>query len=483
MYDLLVIGGGINGAAIARDAAGRGWRTLLVERDDLAQHTSSASSKLAHGGLRYLEMRDFKLVREALKERRVLLRAAPHLARPLAFILPHAHAIRPAFVVRLGLALYDLLAWGDDLPRARGLRFGGRGPLRTEITRGFRYWDGWVDDARLVVLNARDAADRGAEVRTRTSFVAGERIPEGWTATLGDGTMVATRAIVNAAGPWVADLLAGPLPTPPRSGVRLVRGSHIVVPRRFAGEDAYILQQPDGRVVFAIPYEGAFTLIGTTDTPVNDPVDSTPSSAEIAYLCDAFNRYFQAQIAPADVVHSYGGIRALHDDGSATAAQVTRDYHLELDADGPPLLSVFGGKITTARHLAKVATDRLAAAAGLSGDAGTADAPLPGGDLPRGLSPLLAETERRWPFLPAPMRLRLARAYGSRVDQVLGDATTLHDLGEDLGGGLHAREVDHLLAHEWARTADDILWRRTKLGLTATPAERDRLAAYLERAR
>lgn len=472
-FDLLVVGGGINGAAIAREAAHRGLAVLLVERDDLAAHTSSASSKLIHGGLRYLEQYEFRLVREALAERRILLRTAPHLVRPLRFVLPVAPGMRPWWMIRAGLGLYDLLA-GRDLPRARTLR-----PADTELAaplrqpgRAFLYWDAWVDDARLVVLNARDAADRGARIRTRTALVAARRAGDAWQADLSDGSRIAAAAIVNAAGPWVADVLGRRLHERAASRVRLIRGTHIVVPALFAGDHAYILQQPDGRVVFAIAYEGRFTLVGTTDAPARSPEDAAPSPDEIAYLQQAAARYLGV---PREVVHAFAGIRALYDDGAADAKEVTRDYRLELDPDpGPALLSVFGGKITTARALAAEALAKL----GHRGRSPTRRAPLPGGDI-ADFAAFLAESGRRWPWLePAPL-LRLARAYGTHMERILGAARTPADLGEDYGAGLTAAELDYLVREEWAATAEDVLWRRTKRGLHMHEAQRARIAKVL----
>jgi len=483
--DLLVVGGGINGAAIARDAVGRGLTVLLVEKDDLAGHTSSASTKLIHGGLRYLEQYEFRLVRESLIERERLLRLAPHLIHPLIFVLPHANGTRPAWMIRLGLFLYDHLdghpGGRTSLPGSRGVSLDGTrwgSGLKPGIDRGFTYADCRVDDSRLVVLNAVDAAARGADIRTRTAFLSAR--PEGavWRATLRDarGTReVAARALVNAAGPWVGQVLGEVANVAPEHPPRLVKGSHIIVPRLFEGDHAYILQNPDRRIVFAIPYEGAFTLVGTTDVPwKGDPAAPAIDAAETAYLCESMKRYFARRIGPGDVVSSYSGVRPLYDDGSARASEVTRDYVLRLGTGGrPQLLSVFGGKITTSRRLAEHALEKLAPFLPPMGDPWTGRAPLPGGDLPGGdFRGFLADVRRRWPELPEATALRLARAYGTRIDRVIG--------GEDLGGGLGTREVDHLVDAEWARTADDILWRRTRLGLHVGPDTVARLTAYLE---
>ena len=471
-FDLLVIGGGINGAAVARDASGRGLKVLLVEKDDLASHTSSASSKLIHGGLRYLEHYAFKLVRESLAEREVMLRTAPHLVQPLRFILPDPPGGRPWWMIRAGLLLYDLLAGRSSLRRSRGLSRSD--PAAAPLKRGFQlleYWDAWVDDARLVAVNAVDAAARGAEIATRTELLSARREGEHWVAEL-SGRTVAASAIVNAAGPWVAEVLRQRLGGAGQSRVRLVRGSHICVPRLYQGDHAYIMQQPDRRIVFALPY-GDHNLIGTTDVGVEAPEAATVSDEEIRYLCEAADRYFERQIVPGDLIWSYAGIRALYDDGAADAQNVTRDYHLELDpAPGPKLLSVFGGKVTTARALASDALDRL----GIGGMKFTRTSPLPGGDISPAFN---ARLEALAAWMPAPLLSRLARAYGTRIDRVIGDAASLDDLGRHFGAGLHEAEVRYLIDEEFARTAEDILWRRTKLGLLLADRERKCLAAFV----
>ncbi|HEX8527900.1 glycerol-3-phosphate dehydrogenase [Allosphingosinicella sp.] len=476
-FDLLVIGGGINGAAIARDAAGRGLDVLLVEKDDLAAHTSSASSKLAHGGLRYLERFEFRLVREALAEREVLLRTAPHLVRPLRFILPQAEGMRPRWMVRLGLLLYDLLALRGSLPRSRSVRSGDeavRSPLSGD-RRLLSYWDAWVDDSRLVALNAVDAAERGAEIATRTEFLSARRQGDCWLAELSGGRTVAAAAIVNAAGPWVGEVLATRLREDSGSRARLVKGSHIIVPKLFDGEHGYILQQPDGRVVFALPFEAA-TLVGTTDIPADSPGDSRITAGETDYLCAAANLYFVRQTAPSDLLWSFAGIRALYDDGAPDAQSVTRDYRLELDGDpGPKLLSVFGGKITTARALASEALDRLE----VGGLKFTRTTPLPGGDI---LPLFLAWLDEVAAWMPGPLLGRLSRAYGTRMRDAIGDARSLNGLGRHFGAGLYEAEVRYLRDKEFARTADDILWRRSKLGLHMSAAERQELERYLSEA-
>lgn len=474
-YDLLIIGGGINGAAIARDAAIRGATVLLVEKDDLASHTSSASSKLVHGGLRYLEYYEFRLVREALHEREVLLRIAPHIVRPLRFVLPQAKGMRPWWLLRAGLVLYDLLSFRGSLPRSRGIGRAEkpfRSPLRQSDARLALYSDAWVDDARLVVLNAMDAAERGAEIATRTALVAARREGDVWHAELGDGRRVTAGAIINAAGPWVADVLRGSLCETSESRVRLVKGSHIVVPRLYAGDHAYILQQPDGRVVFALPY-GDLSLVGTTDIPVERPENAVIETNEIHYLCAAVNLYFERQTRPEEVVWSYSGVRSLYDDGATSAQAVTRDYHLELDADpGAKLLSVFGGKITTARALAEEALDRI----GIEGRKSTSWSSLPGGDIYPAFNAYLEDVAT---WMPADILLRLSRSYGTRLRELLGGAGSPKALGRHFGEGLYEREVRYLMAHEFARSADDILWRRTKLGLRMKPKDRDALASWM----
>lgn len=474
-FDLLIVGGGINGCAIARDAAGRGLSVLLVEKDDLASHTSSASSKLIHGGLRYLEQYEFKLVRESLKERQVLLSTAPHIVQPLEFVLPDPPGGRPWWLIRLGLLFYDFLSRGDELPRSKGLGRKDnvyRAPLKPGGFRFGTYWDAWVDDARLVVLNAVDAHERGAEIATRTEFLSARRDGEVWAATLSGGREVRARIIVNAAGPWVAETLNRRLGEQAESRVRLIKGSHILVPRLYEGDHAYILQQQDGRVVFVLPY-GDRNLVGTTDVPVATPEEAVCTPEEVAYLCAAANAYFTKQVNPADVSWSYAGVRALYDDGAANAKDVTRDYHLELDdAPGPKLLSVFGGKITTARHLASQALDRL----GIGGFRFTRMQPLPGGRIDHAFNASLIPLAL---WMPEALVIRLARAYGTRIADVVGDAVHLRDMGRHFGAGLYEREVRYLIDREFAKRADDILWRRTKLGLKFTPKEAKDLAAWM----
>jgi glycerol-3-phosphate dehydrogenase len=492
-FDLLVVGGGVNGAGIARDAAGRGLSVLLVEQDDLASATSSASTKLVHGGLRYLEYYEFRLVREALEERETLLAMAPHIIWPLRFVLPHANATRPAWLVRLGLFLYDHLGCRRRLPGSRGLNLTDApegAALRPEYRKAFAYSDCWVDDARLVALNALDAAERGATILTRTKLVSAHRADGGWQARLqvkdGPERQVRAKAIVNAAGPWVSEVLTGALSVATGSATRLIKGSHIVVPRLFDGDHAYMLQNPDRRIVFAIPYEDRFTLVGTTDVAWDAPPGPAQIEAsETAYLCDSLNRYFSTQVTPADVVWSYAGVRPLFDDNADSASAVTRDYVLEVDAPHgqAPVLSVFGGKITTYRRLADQALDKLAAFFPSAGPSWTRGAVLPGGDLPDLDRGALARTLRdQYPFLPESLAFRLARSYGTRARQIVGNARSLNDLGEDFGAGLHQAEVDYLITQEWSRSAQDILFRRSKLGLHMAPAGTRRLEAYLQAA-
>lgn len=475
-YDLIVAGGGINGAAIARDAAGRGLRVLLVEQHDLASHTSSASTKLIHGGLRYLEQYEFRLVAEALAERERLMAAAPHLIRPLRFALPHAPGMRPGWMMRIGLFLYDRLGGRSRLPRSLAARFAGTpygAPLRDGVTRGYLYSDCWGDDSRLVVACTQDAAARGADIATRTRIDHAERVPGGWDVrvTLADGETraVRARALVNATGGWAQRFLAERTSITAHDRVRLVKGSHIVTRRLFDGDHAYLLQNPDKRVIFAIPYEDRFTLIGTTDVPWDGPLDEVAiDAAETDYLCAAVNRWFATPITPDDVVWSYAGLRPLHDDAEANPSEVSRDYVLALDtADGgAPLLSVFGGKITTHRALAEHAMDRLRAHIDGTGPAWTGAAVLPGGDVGAdGLDGLIARIGRAAPFLEAATVRRLAQSYGSRALAILGDARCAADLGIAFGAGLYEAELRHLVAHEWAATAQDVLWRRSKLGL------------------
>ncbi len=480
-YDLFIIGGGINGTAIAREAALNGWSVMLVEKDDLAAHTSSASSKLIHGGLRYLEQYEFKLVREALVERTRLMKAAPHLIQPMQFVLPQAQSSRPWIMVRAGLLLYDLLAGRSPLPWARRLKASDtafQAPLK-KAGSGFVYSDCKVDDARLTILSAVDAAGNGAMIKTRTAMTSARREGNQWAITLSDGSSVTARAIANAAGPWVSEAI-GKTGINSAHGIRLVKGSHIVVPKLFEGDQAYLLQQPDKRVVFAVPYHGGTTMIGTTDIMVEKPEDAQIDAGEIAYLLSAANLYFTRQSAASDIVNTWSGIRPLYNDGASAAQEVTRDYVLELDREGPPILSVFGGKITTARHLGEEAVEKLAAALDKPVTPATRERPLPGGNLGSNLTDFIAEAATRWPWLGRERTARMAAAYGTMIADVIGDAKAEADLGIDFGGGLTAREIDWLVDSEWAVTADDILWRRSKLGLSLNADAGMAIDAYIK---
>jgi glycerol-3-phosphate dehydrogenase len=491
IFDLLIIGGGINGAGIARDAAGRDLAVLLVEQDGLACHTSSASSKLVHGGLRYLEYFHLRLVRESLMERERLLAIAPHLVSRKRFVLPYRSWLRPAWAVRLGLFLYDRLGSQSTLASSERVRFASSpygAPLRPNLKLGFAYSDCTVDDSRLVILNAKDAADRGADIRVGHRLVSAVRLGGGWRADIhceasGESYAVNARAIVNAAGPWVAEVLVGRLGTGSRQRMRLVKGSHIVVNRLYEGDHAYALQHTDRRLVFVIPYLDDYTLIGTTDVPwQGEPGPAEIDADETEYLCQVVNRCFERQIRPADVVWSYAGIRALQDDGAATASAVTRDYVLELNAPAgqAPVLSVLGGKITTYRRLAELALEKLEPKLGPLREPWTSSAPLPGGDLPGGdVDAFGAELCRRWPFLGNSEGRRLAKAYGTRALRLLEPVRSRADMGEHFGGGMTRLEVDYLIREEWARSAEEIFWRHSKTGLRATASDVQRLQAYV----
>ena len=490
-YDVLIVGGGVNGAGIARDAAGRGLKVLLCEQDDLAAHTSSASTKLVHGGLRYMERLHVGLVRKALKEREIVLDSAPHISWALRFVIPHDERVRSAWMIRIGLVLYDNLARRRKLAGSHGIdlrkHVAGKS-LQSNFKRGFVYSDGWIDDARLVILNAIDAAEHGATILPRTRCQSVIREPRRWRATLhprvGASCEITARVLVNATGPWAAEFAHQASPQARVRGTRLVKGSHIVVPRLFDHACAYIFQNPDRRVIFAIPYERDFTLIGTTDLEFRgDPAAVAIEPAELDYLCASANRFFTQQIAPRDVVWSYSGVRPLSKDETRDPTAVSRDYTLEFDQNGPPLLSVFGGKITTFRRLAEEAVGRISTSLGRVDRPWTAGRVLPGGDLPKTsfdeFSRLLANT---YPWLPDGLRNRYAHAYGTRIHTLIGAARSIEDLGEEIAPGLYAREIEYLRTAEWAETAEDILWRRTKLGLHLSPDARDRVAAWLERA-
>jgi len=486
-YDLVIIGGGINGAGIARDAAGRGLKVALCEQADLASATSSASSKLIHGGLRYLEHYEFRLVAEALAERETLLAMAPHLITPLTFVLPWAAGMRPRWMLRMGLWLYDHLARRSVLPPARSVRFSdspyGAG-LRASIMDGFCYSDCWVDDARLVVANCVSAADHGARILTRTRVTAARCAADAWEVALqapGGRSELRARALVNAAGPWVRTVLTDVLGRQPSHDVRLVKGSHIVTTRLYEGNHAFILQNDDGRVVLVIPYREKYSLIGTTDIPhFGRPDEAIISADEIAYLCTAVNRYFRRKLTSADVLWSFSGVRPLYDDGSANPSEVTRDYKLLVEDDGgPPLLSIYGGKITTYRRLAEHALHKLGRwFPGLKPD-WTASECLPGGDFKGGISACEARLSEVYPRIPKSVLRELACRHGSRTETILGSRRTIDDLGLYFGDHLYACEVDHFMDNEWACSADDVLWRRTKAGLTLDDNAQQALARYM----
>lgn len=492
IFDLLVIGGGINGVGVAADAAGRGLKVFLTEQNDLASATSSNSSKLIHGGLRYLEHYEFRLVKEALAEREVLLRNAPHIIKPLTFRLPHQKHLRPSLMIRAGLFLYDHLAKRVTLPASKGIKFSDDSPLNSKIIKGFEYSDGWVDDARLVVLNALAAQQHGAVIRTRTECIKAIRDGGHWLVTLKDKDLdqtyqVKSRALVNAAGPWVEKLFDKTIDVKSPQNVRLVKGSHIVVPRLHDQPEAYMLQNEDQRIVFVIPFEDDFSLIGTTDVEhKGDPGQVKISQQEIDYLLDITNSYFKQDIKAEDIVTTYSGVRPLLDDESDSAQAVTRDYTLELDSltaadpsEGAcPLLSIFGGKITTYRKLAEAAVNRLAPFYPKIGKKWTATARLPGGDFDNKLS-LLAHLKSQIPWLPEAQLKRYVRSYGTRAQLFLNDVSHERDLGKHFGCGLYEVEVRYLLEQEWARDIEDIIWRRTKLGLRLSTEQVDILASYI----
>jgi len=472
MYDVLVIGGGVNGVGIARDAAGRGLSVGLCEQADLGQATSSASTKLFHGGLRYLEYYEFRLVRQALFERELLLNAMPHISWPMRFVLPHHKGLRPRWLVRLGLDVTGV-------------------PLKDSFERGYEYSDCWVEDARLVALNARDAADRGADIMPRTRLVSAERRGDVWRATLHDvetgaDRVVEAKALMNAGGPWVEEIIRNKMGMETTDKIRMVRGSHIVTKQLFTHGKPYIFQQSDGRIVFAIPYETDFTLIGTTDAEqTEDPSKAICSPEEAEYLCKAVSEYFSKPITQDDIVWTYAGVRPLYDDGAASATAATRDYVLKLEGekDQAPLVNIFGGKITTYRRLAEKAIEMLRPRFEDMDPNWTAGIPLPGGDFPvDGVKTLVSILQSGYPFLDMEWALRLVRAYGTDATRMLGDAKSLEDLGTHFGWNLYAREVEWLMQREWAASADDVLWRRTKIGLRVSDDEAEKLDAWMKTA-
>lgn len=484
LYDLCIIGGGINGAGIARDAAGRGLKTILLEQGDLAQATSSASSKMIHGGLRYLEYYEFRLVRESLMEREVLLKIAPHIIHPITLVLPLDESIRPYWMVRAGLFLYDHLVLNKTLPSSRGVEFGGTPygvPLRPDFERGFSYSDCWVDDARLVVLNAMSARDKGADIRVGTRCIGMVPFPDGWTVTLqkdGQTSTIRSRTVINAAGPWVRQLLdeqeLSDIDTP---AVRLVQGSHIIVPRLYQGDHCYLIQRPDGRVIFIFPYEKKYTLIGTTETAYKgDPLKAEITAQEMDYLLSAVNEVFRKQIAIPDIVRSYSGVRPLFDDEHAEAKAVTRDYKLyESDYKGSWMLSAFGGKITTYRKLAEHAVDKVADYLNVKRVGWTHTEALPGGELGvANFAVFLDKQKDKWPTTNAALIERYARAYGTNMDKILNDG-----LGNNLGNDVFEGEIRYLVKEEFARGIDDIIWRRSKLGLHISEETRKEIERFL----
>jgi len=494
IVDLAVIGGGINGCGIARDAAGRGLSVYLCEQGDLAQATSSASTKLFHGGLRYLEYYEFRLVRESLIERETLLRAMPHISWPLRFVLPHHNGLRPAWLLRLGLFIYDHLGGRKILPATRTLdlsRDPAGVPLKSAFKRGFEYSDCWVQDAQLVALNARDARDRGAEIAVGTRCHAASRDGDHWRLTVedvrtGERHDVRARGLVNASGPWVQDIINHKIRLNTNDRIRLVRGSHIVVRKLYDHDRAYIFQNADGRIVFAIPYEDEFTLLGTTDRDHGGEFDGVACTEEEAdYICAAASEYFAKPVTRDDVVWTYAGVRPLYDDGAGSASAATRDYVLKLDApgSGAPLLNVFGGKITTYRRLAEAVLAKLKPFYPKMADPWTAGVALPGGDFPvDGAQSLMAKLRERFQFVDEAFARRLVRTYGTESFDILGDAGSFGELGQQFGFNLTEAEVRWLMRHEWARRADDVLWRRTKLGLRLTADEARALDDWMEKA-
>lgn len=488
VYDVAVIGGGINGVGIAADASGRGLSVFLCEKDDLASHTSSASSKLIHGGLRYLEHYEFRLVREALAEREVLLEKAPHIVKPMRFVLPHRPHLRPAWMIRAGLFLYDHLGKREKLAASKTIRFGANSPLNSSITKGFEYSDCWVDDARLVVLNAMAAREKGAHIHTQTRCLGARRSGGVWHMNMerADGSLFSIRAkaLVNAAGPWVAKFIREDLKLESQYGIRLIQGSHLIVPKLYEGENAFILQNEDQRIVFAIPYLERFTIIGTTDREYSDdPGKVAITEGETDYLLKIVNDHFKKQLSRADILSTWSGVRPLCNDESDNPSAITRDYTLSLSggAQEAPILSVFGGKLTTYRKLAESAMQQLAPFFPQMKPSWTAKASLPGGESMNTPALLAAQLEQRCSWLPADIAKRWSITYGSRSWRIVEGVQSLSEMGEHLGGGLYSREVDYLCSEEWATKAEDILWRRTKLGLFTTDEEHQKVQAYLDK--
>jgi len=489
-YDLVVIGGGINGAGVARDAAGRGLRVLLCEQDDLARYTSSSSTKLIHGGLRYLEHYDFKLVRHALLEREVLLRSAPHIIWPLRFILPHHKELRSKLLIRMGLFLYDHIGGRKLLPKSWSVNLKKHisgAALKDEFTAGFEYSDCWVQDSRLVVLNVRDAADRGAKVQVQTTCTDLVAKDDHWLVELKDNESGAvetlkSRAVVNAAGPWVEAVQNLQERNKVEHGVRLVKGSHVVVNKLFDHEYTYIFQNGDGRVLFAVPYEQHYTLLGTTDIEVEgDPATVEIEQREVEYICKAVSEYFKKPVQLSDVVWSYTGVRPLYDDAAANASKVTRDYVLHLTKSGPPMVSIFGGKITTFRKLSEEVIDMILPRLNIKQAAWTATATLPGGDIANAdYDTFRKEKQQQYPWLPEALLNDYTRNYGTVIDSMLANSASVADLGTHFGGDLYEAEVRHLMDNEWAQSAGDVLWRRTRKGLGMPDGTQEKLAEWMQ---
>ncbi len=489
-YDLVIVGGGVNGCGIARDAVGRGLSVCVVEQNDLASATSSASTKLIHGGLRYLEHYEFRLVREALIERETLWAMAPHIIWPLRFVLPHNKSQRPGWLIRIGLFLYDNLGGRKKLPASHGLNLlkdEAGSPLKEGFSKGFEYSDCWVDDARLVALNAIDARDKGADIHCRTRCVDATVKDGMWNLTCenrdnGKKLEIRGKVLVNASGPWVSKFLNEEMESSSHHSIRMVKGSHIVVPKLFDHDRCYIFQNDDKRIVFAIPYEKDFTLIGTTDEDFQgDPADVAISQDEIEYLCRLSNSYFKTSISSNQVVHTYSGVRPLYDDGASQAQEATRDYVLKVDElDGAPALNIFGGKITTYRRLAEHAMDKLSSYFPEIGGHWTKGATLPGGDFPCDKAEdQVLRLLKEYPFIEKNHAERLIRSYGTRFSLLLGDSKSSKDLGRNFGADLYEIEVRYLMTHEWAQKAEDVLWRRSKLGLRIKAADKEALSGWM----
>lgn len=485
-YDLVVIGGGVNGTGIAADAAGRGLKVLLCEKEDLASATSSNSSKLIHGGLRYLEHYEFRLVREALAEREVLLEKAPHIMWPMRFVLPHRPHLRPGWMIRMGLFLYDNLAKRKSLKGSSSVKFTDSSPVTTDMKKGFEYSDAWVDDARLVTLNAVEARDKGATILTRTQCVSAKRSSDAWEISLQNTiskktTNIKANALINAAGPWVKNFFDSALKTKSSKNIRLIKGSHFVVPKIHDDNEAYILQNEDKRIVFVIPYEDDFSLVGTTDVEYQgNPLEATISDEEVNYLVDIVNKHFKHKISPNDVVHSFSGVRPLLDDESSAPDAITRDYTFDLeDKQGKaPLLSIYGGKITTYRKLSESAVNEICQYFPEAKDAWTKTSPLPGGDFETQES-LIKNLSKAYPFIPSKIIRRYARTYGTSAYKLLTGVYTMEGMGTDFGAGLYEKEVVYLIENEWAMYVDDIIWRRTKMGLRLTDDQKINLTSFV----